>query len=102
MDKYIKIYDDVIDADSCNMLIGKFEAAEEDQYEEDSSNVSPPEIFIGKLTLVNIKYSSLALGKNHLSPKDLAAKAAGASGQSFNIALVLFIPSPISAPNHLV
>ena len=34
MDKYIKIYDDVIDADSCNMLIGKFESAEEDQYEE--------------------------------------------------------------------
>ena len=34
MDRYIKIYDDVIDADSCNMLIGKFEAAEEDQYEE--------------------------------------------------------------------
>ena len=34
MDKYIKIYDDVIDADSCNLLIGKFESAEEDQYEE--------------------------------------------------------------------
>ena len=34
MDRYIKIYDDVIDADSCNMLIGKFEMAEEDQYEE--------------------------------------------------------------------
>ena len=33
MDKYIKIYDDVIDADSCNLLIGKFESAEEDQYE---------------------------------------------------------------------
>ena len=33
MDRYIKIYDDVIDADSCNMLIGKFEASEEDQYE---------------------------------------------------------------------
>ena len=34
MDRYIKIYDDVIDADSCNMLIGKFESAEEDQYEK--------------------------------------------------------------------
>jgi len=34
MDRWIKIYDDVIDADSCNMLIGKFESAEEDQYEE--------------------------------------------------------------------
>ena len=34
MDKYIKIYDDVIDADSCNLLIGKFESAEEDQYEK--------------------------------------------------------------------
>ena len=33
MDKYIKIYDDVIDADSCKMLIDKFEASE-DQYEE--------------------------------------------------------------------
>ena len=33
MDRYIKIYDDVIDADSCNLLIGKFESAEEDQYE---------------------------------------------------------------------
>ena len=34
MDRYIKIYDDVIDADSCKLLIDKFEAAEEDQYEE--------------------------------------------------------------------
>ena len=34
MDRYIKVYDDVIDADSCNLLIGKFESAEEDQYEE--------------------------------------------------------------------
>ena len=33
MDRYIKVYDDVIDADSCNLLIGKFESAEEDQYE---------------------------------------------------------------------
>ena len=33
MNRYIKIYDDVIDADSCNLLIGKFESAEEDQYE---------------------------------------------------------------------
>ena len=38
MDNLIKVYDDVIDKDSCNLLIGKFETNEdrlEDVYEED-------------------------------------------------------------------
>ena len=38
MDNLIKVYDDVIDKDSCNLLIGKFETHEEQHetgYEED-------------------------------------------------------------------
>ena len=38
MDNLIKVYDDVIDKDSCNLLIGKFETNEEQHetvYEED-------------------------------------------------------------------
>ena len=53
MDKYIKIYDDVIDADSCNMLIGKFEAAEEDQYEEVRQVERDKAIAFTQINLVN-------------------------------------------------
>ena len=38
MDNLIRVYDDVIDKDSCNLLIGKFETNEEQHetvYEED-------------------------------------------------------------------
>ena len=53
MDRYIKIYDDVIDADSCNMLIGKFEAAEEDQYEEVRQVERDKAIAFTQINLVN-------------------------------------------------
>ncbi len=53
MDRYIKIYDDVIDADSCNMLIGKFEAAEEDQYEEVRQAERDKAIAFTQINLVN-------------------------------------------------
>ena len=53
MDKYIKIYDDVIDADSCNTLIGKFEAAEEDQYEEVRQVERDKAIAFTQINLVN-------------------------------------------------
>ena len=53
MDKYIKIYDDVIDADSCNMLIGKFESAEEDQYEEVRHVERDKAIAFTQINLVN-------------------------------------------------
>ena len=55
MDRYIKIYDDVIDADSCNMLIGKFEAAEEDQYEEVRQVERDKAIAFTQINLVNNK-----------------------------------------------
>ena len=40
MDKYIKVYDDVLDKDSCNTLIGKFETSDDHQrvYQEDGDN----------------------------------------------------------------
>ena len=53
MDKYIKIYDDVIDADSCNLLIGKFESAEEDQYEEVRQAERDKAIAFTQINLVN-------------------------------------------------
>ena len=53
MDRYIKIYDDVIDADSCNMLIGKFEAAEEDQYENVRQAERDKAIAFTQINLVN-------------------------------------------------
>ena len=53
MEKYIKIYDDVIDADSCNMLIGKFEAAEEEQYEEVRQVERDKAIAFTQINLVN-------------------------------------------------
>ena len=53
MDRYIKIYDDVIDADSCNMLIGKFESAEEDQYEEVRQAERDKAIAFTQINLVN-------------------------------------------------
>ena len=53
MDRYIKIYDDVIDADSCNMLIGKFESAEEDQYEEVRQVERDKAIAFTQINLVN-------------------------------------------------
>ena len=53
MDKYIKIYDDVIDADSCNMLIGKFESAEEDQYEVIRQAERDKAIAFTQINLVN-------------------------------------------------
>ena len=53
MDRYIKIYDDVIDADSCNMLIGKFEMAEEDQYEEVRQAERDKAIAFTQINLVN-------------------------------------------------
>ena len=53
MEKYIKIYDDVIDADSCNMLIGKFEAAEEHQYEEVRQVERDKAIAFTQINLVN-------------------------------------------------
>ena len=53
MDRYIKIYDDVIDADSCNTLIGKFEAAEEDQYEEVRQAERDKAIAFTQINLVN-------------------------------------------------
>ena len=53
MDRYIKIYDDVIDADSCNMLIGKFEMAEEDQYENVRQAERDKAIAFTQINLVN-------------------------------------------------
>ena len=53
MDRYIKIYDDVIDADSCNMLIGKFEMAEEHQYEEVRQAERDKAIAFSQINLVN-------------------------------------------------
>ena len=53
MDRYIKIYDDVIDADSCNMLIGKFEAAEEHQYEDVRQAERDKAIAFTQINLVN-------------------------------------------------
>ena len=53
MDRYIKIYDDVIDADSCNMLIGKFEMAEEDQYEKVRQAERDKAIAFTQINLVN-------------------------------------------------
>ena len=53
MDRYIKIYDDVIDADSCKLLIDKFEAAEEDQYEEVRQAERDKAIAFTQINLVN-------------------------------------------------
>jgi len=53
MDRYIKIYDDVIDADSCKLLIDKFEAAEENQYEEVREAERDKAIAFTQINLVN-------------------------------------------------
>ena len=54
MDNYIQIYDDVIDKDSCNTLIGKFETHEEQHetvYQEDGDE----KIAFKQLQLIKFK-----------------------------------------------